>query len=213
MFKMKFLLTQALLVLGIAFSSFAVAIEKPEYEVLFVDGAVEYRRYESFIVAETEIVDVESWKDASNEGFRRLFNYITGDNNGEAKIAMTAPVQQSKIQAEDVRINQAEPLEVGAGWKVGFMLPSSYSMIDAPMPEDERITIRMVPEKLVAAIRYSGRWTTRNFDKYESRLMGALSEENIETLGEPETAFYNPPFIPPFMRRNEILVEVSRHPK
>jgi hypothetical protein len=86
-------------------------------------------------------------------------------------------------------------------------------MIDAPMPEDERITIRMVPEKLVAAIRYSGRWTTRNFDKYEARLMGALSEENIEILGEPETAFYNPPFVPPFMRRNEILVEVSRRPK
>jgi hypothetical protein len=200
MFEMKFILTQALLVLGVAFNSFAVAIEKPEYEVLFVDGAVEYRRYESFIVAETEIVGVESWRDASNEGFRRLFNYITGDNNGEAKIAMTAPVQQSRIQAEDLRINQAEPLEVGAGWKVGFMLPSSYSMIDAPMPEDERIIIRMVPEKLVAAIRYSG-------------LMAALSEENIKILGEPETAFYNPPFVPPFMRRNEILVEVSRRPK
>lgn len=209
---MKFLIRNALLVTITAFSTFAAAIEKPEYKVVFVDGAVEYRLYQSFIVAETEIIGLESWKDASNEGFRRLFKYITGDNNGEEKIAMTAPVQQSKIQAEDVVFNQAEPLTTKSGWKVGFMLPSSYSIVDAPMPVDERIEIRTVPEKLVAAIRYSGRWTTRNFDKYESRLMAALMEENIEILGESETAFYNPPFVPPFMRRNEILVEVASPP-
>ena len=205
-------LTSGLLVFAAAFSSFAFAIEKPEYEVIVVDGPVEYRLYQSFIVAETEIVDVESWKDASSEGFRRLFKYITGDNNGEEKIAMTAPVQQSKLQAEDVRFNQAEPLTGQSGWTVSFMLPSMYSMVDVPTPEDERIEIRIVPEKLVAAIRYSGRWTTRNFDKYESRLMAALLEGNVEVLGETETAFYNPPFVPPFMRRNEILVEVASPP-
>ena len=209
---MNSILTSGLLVFAAAFSSFAFAIEKPEYEVIVVDGPVEYRLYQSFIVAETEIVDVESWKDASSEGFRRLFKYITGDNNGEEKIAMTAPVQQSKLQAEDVRFNQAEPLTGQSGWTVSFMLPSMYSMVDVPIPEDERIEIRIVPEKLVAAIRYSGRWTTRNFDKYESRLMAALLEGNVEVLGESETAFYNPPFVPPFMRRNEILVEVASPP-
>lgn len=209
---MNSILTSGLLVFAAAFSSFAFAIEKPEYEVIVVDGPVEYRLYQSFIVAETEIVDVESWKDASSEGFRRLFKYITGDNNGEEKIAMTAPVQQSKLQAEDVRFNQAEPLTGQSGWTVSFMLPSMYSMVDVPTPEDERIEIRIVPEKLVAAIRYSGRWTTRNFDKYESRLMAALLEGNVEVLGESETAFYNPPFVPPFMRRNEILVEVASPP-
>ena len=209
---MNSIITSGLLVFAAAFSSFAFAIEKPEYEVIVVDGPVEYRLYQSFIVAETEIVDVESWKDASSEGFRRLFKYITGDNNGEEKIAMTAPVQQSKLQAEDVRFNQAEPLTGQSGWTVSFMLPSMYSMVDVPTPEDERIEIRIVPEKLVAAIRYSGRWTTRNFDKYESRLMAALLEGNVEVLGESETAFYNPPFVPPFMRRNEILVEVASPP-
>lgn len=209
---MNFILTYGLIGFAAAFSSSAFAIEKPEYEVIVVDGPVEYRLYQSFIVAETEIVDVESWKDASSEGFRRLFKYITGDNIGEEKIAMTAPVQQSKLQAEDVRFNQAEPLTGQSGWIVSFMLPSMYSMIDVPMPEDERIEIRIVPEKLVAAIRYSGRWTTRNFDKYESRLMAALSDRNVEVLGESETAFYNPPFVPPFMRRNEILVEVASPP-
>jgi len=209
---MKFVLARVLLLLGITFSSFATAIEKPEYEVILVDGALEYRRYESYIIAETKILAVENWKDASNEGFRRLFDYISGDNNGEEKIAMTAPVQQSKLQAEEVQFSQAEPLADGSGWKVGFMLPSSYSMTDAPVPEDKRIELRVVPKKLVAAIRYSGRWTTRNFDKHESRLMLALAEQGIEVLGLPETAFYNPPFVPPFMRRNEILVEVASPP-
>ena len=209
---MKSLVTQALLLFSVAFSSFVVAIEKPEYEVVRIDGAVEYRLYESFLVAETEVVNVQSWKDASNEGFMRLFRYITGDNNGEEKISMTAPVQQSKLQPEDVRFNQAQPLSDNSGWKVGFMLPSHYSMVDAPVPQDDRVTLRIVPEKLVAAIRYSGRWTTRNYDKYEARLMAALAEANIETLGVTETAFYNPPFVPPFMRRNEILVEVARPP-
>lgn len=209
---MKRLITPLLLVLSAILSSLAIAIEKPEYEVIRVDGDVEYRRYESFIVAETEIVTAQSWNDASNEGFRRLFDYISGDNSGAEKIAMTAPVQQSRIQAEDLRFSGAESLGEGRGWRVGFMLPSSYSMEDAPLPEDDRIEIRLVPEKLVAAIRYSGRWTTRNFDKYESRLLAALSEANVEALGTPQTAFYNPPFMPPFLRRNEILVEVARPP-
>lgn len=209
---MKFFATQMLLISAFLFSSFAAAIEKPEYEVVLIDGAVEYRHYQSFIIAETEIVGENSWKDASNEGFRRLFEYITGGNTGQEKIAMTAPVQQSKLQPHDLRFNQAERLLDQEGWKVGFMLPSSYSLVDAPIPKDDRIQIRVVPEKLVAAIRYSGRWTTRNFDKYELRLMSALSKANIEAIGVPETAFYNPPFVPPFMRRNEILVEVSGSP-
>lgn len=209
---MKHLFTPLLLITAAAFSSVAVAIEKPEYEILHVDGEVEYRLYQAFIVAETEILGVSSWKDASNEGFRRLFDYITGDNNSDEKIAMTAPVQQREIRAADVRFNEAEPLGEGKGWRVGFMLPSSYSLEDAPLPEDDRIEIRLVPEKVVAAIRYSGRWTTRNFDKYESRLLTALSEANVQALSVPETAFYNPPFMPPFMRRNEIMVEVARPP-
>lgn len=209
---MKSLIFNFLVTLGVLFSPMAIAIEKPDYEVIRSEGAVEYRRYASYIIAETEIFGMEDRNDASNEGFRRLFDYITGDNSGQEKIAMTAPVQQSKIQEEDVRFNRTESLGDGAGWKVSFMLPSSYSFNDAPVPEDDRIKIRVVPEKLVAAIRYSGRWTTKNFDKYESRLMAALSEANIEPLGVPETAFYNPPFMPPFMRRNEILIEVARPP-
>ncbi len=210
--NMKTFFAQALSILGILFSPFAAAIEKPEYDVVLADGDVEYRRYKSFIVAETEILNVEDWKDATNEGFRRLFDYISGDNSGAEKIAMTAPVQQIKIEREVVRLNRAEPLSEGKGWRIGFMLPASYSMTDAPIPEDERISIRLVPERLVAVIRYSGRWTTNNFQKYETRLLDALSAANIETMGVPESAFYNPPFVPPFMRRNEVLVEVTRTP-
>ncbi|MEX0964903.1 MAG: heme-binding protein [Pseudohongiellaceae bacterium] len=139
----------------------ASAIEKPEYEVISESGQVEFRRYESFIIAETEIVGVEDWNDAANEGFARLFNYITGSNAGSEKIAMTAPVQQRKIRREDLRIDQAKPLPDGEGWKIAFMLPSGYTMTDTPVPEDSRIRLRVVPKKVMAALRYSERWTVR----------------------------------------------------
>ncbi len=213
MTSLKNLFISFQLLLGIASSPVASAIEKPEYEVILEAGKVEYRRYESFIVAETEVVDVDEWKDAANEGFMRLFDYITGDNEGAQKIAMTAPVQQSRIRKEDLRFNQAEPLEDGMGWKVSFMLPSGYTLASAPTPEDARIKLLLVPEKIVAAVRYSGRWTQKNFDKHASRLMAALSKDGVEALGVPESAVYNPPFVPPFMRRNEILVEVARVPE
>ena len=157
MTSLKNLFISFQLLLGIASSPVASAIEKPEYEVILEAGKVEYRRYESFIVAETEVVDVDEWKDAANEGFMRLFDYITGDNEGAQKIAMTAPVQQSRIRKEDLRFNQAEPLEDGLGWKVSFMLPSGYTLASAPTPEDARIKLLLVPEKIVAAVRYE-RW-------------------------------------------------------
>ncbi len=213
MFNLKPAFTLALLLLGIGFSSMSHAIEKPEYEVILETAGVEYRRYQSYIIAETEVLDVEDRNDAANEGFRRLFDYITGDNGGSEKIAMTAPVQQGKVRTEDLRLNQAEPLSAGEGWKISFMLPSSYTLADAPVPEDARIVVRPVPERIVAAVRYSGRWTEKNFDKHASRLLAALSVDGIEPQGEPQSAVYNPPFLPPFLRRNEVLVEVSGLPE
>lgn len=213
MIKMNNLFAIPLIIAGIVISPAAIAIEKPEYEVVLEVGKVEYRKYKSYIIAETEVVDVEDWNDAANEGFARLFDYITGDNNGAEKISMTAPVQQSKVRAEDLRLQQTEQLADEQGWKISFMLPSSYSLTDAPAPEDDRIVLRMVPEKTVAALRYSGRWTERNFDKYASRLMEALAEDDVETRGTPESAVYNPPFMPAFMRRNEVLVEVASLPQ
>lgn len=189
-----------------------MALEKPEYKVLYQEGKLEYRLYQPYIVAETEVVGEESYKAASNEGFMRLFRYISGGNIDQASIAMTAPVQRHRVSEEIAMTTPVQRLPTAQGWKVAFMLPSQYALDDAPVPVDPRVVIRPMPERLMAVLRYSGRWTERNLVKYEQRLRERLQEHGIEVMGVTESAAYNPPFTPPFMRRNEIMVKVEGYP-
>ncbi|MDG1663097.1 MAG: heme-binding protein [Pseudomonadales bacterium] len=190
----------------------SMALEKPGYKVLYQEGKLEYRLYQPYIVAETEVVGEESYKAASNEGFMRLFRYISGGNIDQASIAMTAPVQRHRVSEDIAMTAPVQRLPTTQGWKVAFMLPSQYAIDDAPVPVDPRVVIRPMPERLMAVLRYSGRWTERNLVKYEQRLRERLQEHGIEVMGVTESAAYNPPFTPPFMRRNEIMVKVEGYP-
>ena len=190
----------------------AMSIEKPKYTVVYSDGDVEYRQYEPYLVAETVIAADEGYSDAGNEGFRRLFRYITGANTSQAKIAMTVPVEQGRTGE---KIAMTAPVEQGsseAGWTVSFMVPSKYSLDSVPKPTDPRIRIRQVSGELRAVLRYSGRWTSKNFAEKSAALSEALAAANVEQLGDAQIALYNAPFTPPFLRRNEIHVRVDRLP-
>ena len=190
----------------------AMSLEQPEYTVVYKDGDIEYRQYEPYLVSETVIQNTDDYNDAGNEGFRRLFRYITGSNEGQAKIAMTAPVAQtpsSEKIAMTVPVQQGESAE---GWRVAFMLPTEYTLDTAPVPTDERVQIKAMPGRLMAVLRYSGRWTESNFSNKQSALRDAIDGESIDKLGEFQSAFYNPPYTLPFMRRNEVMVEVNRVP-
>jgi len=189
----------------------AMSLEQPEYTVIYKDGDVEYRQYEPYLVSETIIASPNDYQDAGTEGFRRLFRYITGANEGQQKIAMTAPVAQAKGEkiAMTVPVQQVDSV---SGWSVSFMLPSRYTLEDAPVPTDPRVRIRQVPGRLMAVIRYSGRWTERNFAQKSESLVKVLQEESVTPLGEVHSALYNAPYVPPFMRRNEVMVEVNRLP-
>ena len=192
----------------------AMALEKPEYQVLYEDGNIEYRLYEPYLVAQTNVKMSENYNSASNEGFRRLFKYITGSNTSEADIAMTAPVQMT-MDDSGQKIDMTAPvqqIESEEFLQVAFMLPSKFDMNNAPIPTDERVTIKQIPARIMAVIRYSGRWTEKNRSKFEFRLRENLKLHEITAISDAETAAYNPPFTPPFMRRNEIMLEVGNHP-
>lgn len=210
------LTSKRLLLLNLALlfiSSEALAIESPQYTVLYEDDVVEYRQYEPYIVAETVVNSASSFGSASNEGFMRLFGYITGDNSSQLKLDMTAPVQQATASEEIAMTSPVQQLQTSQGWRVAFMLPSKFSIDSAPLPTDERIVLREVPGQLTAVVRYSGRWTERNFEKHKGRLLRGLEAAQIESFGTVEFAAYNAPFVLPFLRRNEVMIEVKSVPE
>jgi hypothetical protein len=189
----------------------AMSYEQPEYTVLYENDDVEYRQYEPYLVSETVIENSDDSKDAGNEGFRRLFKYITGANQGQAKISMTAPVSQAPSE----KISMTVPVQQGEsadGWRVSFMLPTEYTLETAPVPTDSRVYVREVPGRLMAVLQFSGRWTEKNYTRSQTELMESVNAESIDAIGEMQRAAYNAPFSLPFLRRNEVMVAVDRLP-
>ena len=190
-----------------------MSLEQPRYQVIYKQDGIEYRLYQPYLVAETIIDDTGDYRAAGNEGFRRLFRFITGANQGSEKIAMTAPVAQAPAAGEKIAMTVPVARSAGAdGWRLAFMLPSRYSLDTAPRPTDPRIYIRAVPGRLVAVLRYSGRWTDRNFAERQTQLTAVLDAAGVQINGPVESAAYNGPFMPPFLRRNEVIAPITALP-
>lgn len=187
-----------------AFGDATVPYDSPSYRVVDSFGEIEVREYEPYLVAETTVdANLEG---AGNEGFRILAKYIFGDNRGSRKIAMTAPVSQEKSGGTKIAMTSPVTQEkAGTQYKIQFMMPSEYARADLPEPNDRRIEIREVPARRFAALRYSGTWSERNYERHLSELLTALRTKGYEPSGEPIWARYDPPFKPWFLRRNEIL--------
>lgn len=181
-------------------------VEKPDYEVVKSDGDIEIRRYEPMIIAEVEVEGAR--KEAINDGFRLLADYIFGNNVVKQDIAMTAPVQQK----ESEKIAMTAPVQqqsASGSWQVSFVMPSEYTMATLPEPVNERVTLQEIPAKHFAAIRFSGANSDENIQKHEKKLMAYIEANDLTAAGTPKYAFYNPPWTLPFMRRNEVMVEVG----
>ena len=184
-----------------------MAIEEAKYTVTLQNEDLEIRQYEATIVA--EVVVNGSFEDASNTAFRKLFKYISGSNTSRSKIAMTAPVKQ---EPEGEKIAMTAPVGQRAaeqGWAVSFMMPASYTMDTIPLPVDDSIVLREIPAHRAAAIRYSGRWSEKRYRKHLELLENWIEQNGLEPTGQPLWARYNAPFVPWFMRRNEILIPIA----
>ncbi len=196
-------------IFGLFFATGVWAYEEPAYTVVFETDGVEYRRYEPYLVAETQVTTEERNR-AANVGFRRLFDYISGANKSRTEIAMTAPVQQQQSGQKIAMTTPVRQEMSDGGWTVAFVVPDEFDRQTVPMPTNPDVYIREVPSALIAVLRFSGRWTDRNVDRHKDRLRTHLAVENVEMQGEIVNAFYNAPFVLPFMRRNEVMVEVDR---
>ena len=190
----------------LAASPTAMAIEKPSYHVVQRREAFELREYAPYLVAETVVGG--SREEAGNAGFRILAGYIFGKNRGEKKIAMTAPVTQS----EPAKISMTAPVTQAGQegrWSIQFMMPSGYTLETLPEPLDPAVSFRVVPARRVAAHTYSGTWSASRYEEHLATLRAALALAGLTAVGEPVWARYDPPFMPWFLRTNEILLELA----
>lgn len=183
------------------------AIAEPSYTTLRTFPEFEIRQYAAYTVAEVLVPAPAG--DAGNRAFPILAGYIFGKNKGERKLAMTAPVTQS---AAPMKLEMTAPVTQSpatGGILVQFVLPKDINMENAPEPLDPRVTLRAVPPKRVAVIRYSGFWSESNYGKHLSKLQEALRAADIAWQGEPVLSRYNGPMTPWFMRRNEIWLNLD----
>lgn len=191
-------------------------IETPKYEVVSEHKDYEIRRYASHIVAEVTMEG--EYRSAMNGGFRKLADYIFGNNTsvtkkeGSEKIAMTAPVIEREAVSEKIAMTAPviEQENASGSRIVAFVMPSEYTLETLPKPNNPDVRLVEIPSKDYAVVRFSG---TANADKakeMKNRLLESLKRDQLEVVGEPMLAQYNPPWTPPFMRRNEVMVELKR---
>jgi effector-binding domain-containing protein len=147
-------------------------------------------------------------EDAGNRAFRPLFKYISGDNGSREEISMTSPVSQEKRSEKIAMTAPVSQTESNGGWAVSFMMPAEYTMDTIPQPANSAVRIREVPAYRAAVIRFSGRWTEKNYAEHLAKLQSWITDEQLTIDGEPIWARYDPPFKLWFMRRNEILIPV-----
>ena len=179
----KILLT---LISILTLSSQLMAYEETNYEVVKENKIYEIRKYPNRLVIETNSVQ--------GNGFRKLFNYISGNNKENEEIKMTVPVTQ-EIKNENMTMQ--------------FYLPSKFNKDNAPKPVDSEVKILTIEGGYYAVIEYSGRSSDKNFLKNKDILEKALKQDNLLVLSPPIRASYNSPFTLPILKRNEVMYRVD----
>ncbi len=185
----------------------AMATEEPKYTVQSQNENHEIRRYPKVLVAET-LVEAE-FEEAGNKAFRILADYIFGNNKPNKKIAMTAPVSQAAASEKIAMTAPVSQVKGQGGFLVQFTMPSSYTRENLPEPNDPRVQIRELPARTVAVYGYSGTWSESRYKEKLADFRSELEKAGVKPTGEPVFARFNPPFMPWFLRRNEIWLELA----
>jgi hypothetical protein len=205
---MKKLITVLTTICLSACSAFGIrSAEEPRYQVLNDAGPFQIRHYPSLVVAQTEVN--ADYKNASGLAFQRLAGYIFGKNKKQQSITMTAPVIQQQ-QAE--RLSMTAPVmqqKSGVVWLMTFVLPQGYTLSTAPEPLDSAILIQEISDKKVATIRYTGSLSEQGIEEKSAELTDWLSQQHYQAISPPRSAAYDPPWTLPFLRRNEVHIDIE----
>ncbi len=175
-----------ILISVITLNSQSMAYEEANYEVVKENKNYEIRKYSDRLVVETN--------STQGNGFRKLFNYISGNNDQKEEIKMTVPVTQ-EIKNGNMTMQ--------------FYLPSKFNKDNTPKPSNSEIEILMIEGGYYAVIKYSGRSSDKNFSKNKEILEKELKKDNVTILSPPIRASYNSPFTLPILKRNEVMYRVD----
>ena len=187
---------------------FSSRVEQTEYFVLKKTNDYEIRSYPAHLVAQTTVTG--PYRDTLQQGFRIVAGYIFGGNTRKESISMTAPVVEQKRSGQSIAMTAPVMANIeGASHTIAFSMPRSYTIATLPAPTDSRVTIAQIPAKKMAARRFSMYRTDGRVQSKKQKLLSALSHDKVTVIGEPQYAGYNAPWTPPWMMRNEVLIEIT----
>ncbi|MFN0124457.1 MAG: SOUL family heme-binding protein, partial [Blastocatellia bacterium] len=159
--------------------------ESADYSVVRKSGSFEIRDYPTLVVVSAPISATSA---SSDNGFRQLFRYISGNNEAQQKIAMTTPVFSD---------------QEGPDRKMSFVVPVDVASKGPPRAKSEEVILESRRSGRFAVYRFSG---GRNPDRVRGarlKLDEWMKSEKLTPSGEVVLANYDPPFTPAFLRRNE----------
>lgn len=196
--------------------------EEPLFATIKKIDEVEIREYEPTLVARVEVQgDFDS---AGSIGFRLLADFIFGNNRSKTQLSMTSPVAMSGEAAirpnpnkpPSEKISMTAPVAMSAGtgpYWVEFTMPREYTMATLPEPVNPRVKIVEVPKKMRAVLRYSGSWSQEKFLEKRDELLKRVQQAGYTPHGDPILARFDPPFIPWFLRHNEVWQNLEPSPQ
>jgi DNA gyrase inhibitor GyrI len=162
--------------------------ESAPYQLVRASGAFEVCDYPAITVVETPMA---GGGDGSDGSFNRLFRFITGDNKTKQKIAMTTPVFMSGGASNGT---------------MAFVMPAKMKAGEVPTPSDGSVTVRELPAGRFAVLRYSGGHHAKNEAEALAQLRALMKREGLQELSPPIYGYFDPPWTPAFLRRNEVMV-------
>jgi hypothetical protein len=191
---------------------FGSRVEQADYTVVRRMNGYEIREYSAHIVAQTTVPG--SFGESLSAGFRIVAGYIFGGNTTKESIAMTAPVvaQKGAGSRASERIAMTAPVLAtakGGSQVISFGMPRSYTIETLPKPNDPRVKIAMIPARKYAVLRFSWYRSDARVKRLQEKLLAALARDGIAAAGSTAYAGYNAPWTPPWMTRNEVLVEIK----